>query len=92
MYPCAILADPGGNAWDFARSIYKKLKKRSRKFELTEINIKNFGDGEFKNKVRKNVRRHNCFYIHDSSKSPSEWFTELCLVNQTLKNSSEKRG
>jgi len=88
MYPCAILADPEGNAWDFASSIYKKLKERSKKFELTEINIKKFGDREFKNKIEKNVRRHICFYIHDSSKNPSEWFTELCLINHTLRNSS----
>lgn len=86
--PCSILADPNGKAWDFAQSIYENLQKRSEKFELNEINIKEFRDKEIKVKIRDNVRRKNCFFIHDSSKPPAEWFLELAFVNESLRSSS----
>lgn len=85
---CSILADPQGNAWGFAQSIYENLRKRSSKFELNEVHVKQFRDGEIKVKIKDNARRKNCFFIHDSGKHPAEWFLELVLVNQALKNSS----
>ena len=85
---CSILADPKGNAWEFAQSIYGILRRRSEKFELNEVQVKQFRDREIKVKIRDNARRKNCFFIHDSSKAPADWFLELVLVNQALKNSS----
>ena len=87
-YECSILADPQGKAWDFAKSIYNILHKKSEKFRLNEVHIKKFRDNEIKVKIAENVRRNNCFFIHDSSKSPADWFLELTLVNEALKNSS----
>jgi len=90
IYKCSIIVEHEGNAWNFACSIYENLRKRKNgdKFELNPLKIKKFRDGEIKTKIRDNVRRKNCFFIHDSSKMPSEWFLELALVNQTLRNSS----
>ena len=87
-YKCSILADPEGRAWTFASSIYENLSRRSEKFELNEINIKRFRDNEIKVKIKDNIRRKNCFFIHDSSKQPADWFLELVLVNEALKYSS----
>lgn len=85
---CSILANPEGNAWKFAQAIYENLHARSTRFELNEINIKKFRDGEIKVKIKENVRRKNCFFIHDSSLAPAEWFLQLAFVNEALKNSS----
>ncbi len=88
LYRCCILADREGKAWDFACSIYENLRRRSEKFELNEINIKRFRDDEIKIKIKNNVRRKNCFFIHDSSKKPAEWFLELAFVNEALRYAS----
>jgi ribose-phosphate pyrophosphokinase len=87
-YKCSIIADPESSSWGFAFSIYKILSQKSDKFELNKVIITRFRDGEIKPKIEKNVRERNCFFIHDSNKDPLEWFTELVLINQTLKNSS----
>ncbi len=87
-YKTAIIADPEGKAWDFSKKIYNSLKKKDKKYELVELNNKKFRDGEFKPKISKNVRKRNCYFIHDSSKDPSIWFTELALVNHTLRKAS----
>jgi len=85
---CMLVADPNGKSWEFALDIYKNLKKKSEKFHLNEVHVQRFRDGEIKTKIKDNVRQKKCFFIHDSSKNPAEWFLELLLVNETLKNSS----
>jgi ribose-phosphate pyrophosphokinase len=90
FYECEIIADPESKAWKFAEDVYNYLKKKSNKFNLNEVHVKKFNDGEMFVKIKDNVRRHNCFYIHDSAKNPPDWFLELGLVNHTLKNSSAK--
>lgn len=135
---CSIIANPEGNAWEFASEVHKYLIKKenerhSRKrrefsekieeylnenqeiksqelvevlngfagkiyelikegdgseFELNPVEIQNFPDGEFKPQIQKNIRGSNCFFIHDSKLDPSKWFTELCLINHALRNSS----
>mgnify|MGYP001564307396 CR=1 FL=1 len=133
---CSIIANPEGNAWEFAFEVHKYLikketerhsKKRKEfsekieeylketnideettnrfkgvstriyelikegdgsEFELNPVEIRNFPDGEFKPQIKKNIRGSNCFFIHDSSLDPSRWFTELCLINNALRNSS----
>lgn len=87
-YKCSIIANPEGNAWKFASEVYKILRARNEKFELNKVLIQKFRDGEIKPKIEKNVRRRNCFFIHDSSLNPDDWFLELALINETLKNSS----
>jgi len=85
---CMLIANPNGKAWEFALEIYKTLKKKSEKFHINEMHVQKFRDNEVKTKIKDNVRQKKCFFIHDSSKNPSEWFLELLLVNETLKNSS----
>lgn len=83
-----IIADPKGNSWEFACKIQDILKKKSNDFELNELEIKRFADGEYLTKIKHNIRKRNCFYIHDANLKPSEWFTTLCMVNHTLKTSA----
>lgn len=85
---CAILANPEGKGWAFAEKVYSILRERSPRYELNEINLKQFRDGEIKIKIAENVRRKNCFFIHDSSLTPADWFLQLVFVNEALKNSS----
>jgi len=89
-YQCCILADQKGNAWEFSKQVYESIKRRDggEKFDLVEINFKRFRDGELFLDISKNIRRSNCYFIHDSSKNPSDWFNELVFVNHTLRNSS----
>ncbi len=86
--PCSILADPNGGAWKFANAIYENLRLRSGNFELNEITIKEFRDHELKVKIKNNIRRKNCFFIHDSSLKPADWFLQLALVNEAVRSSS----
>ncbi len=135
---CSIIANPNGEAWEFAFEVYKYLTKKederaarkrrefsdkieeyllenkelnsqqsieslkglsgkiydlikeggTSEFELNPVEIKDFPDKEFKPQIKKNIRGSNCFFIHDSNLEPSRWFTELCLINHALRNSS----
>ena len=99
----AIIANPEGDAWEFAKEIYSKMleidKKRKKdskdkrdtlegKIEMIEIKFTKFRDGEFKTKITKNVRRKTCFFVHDSSLPPSDWLTQLTMVNNALELAS----
>jgi len=83
-----IIANPEGNAWNFAYSIYKKLNRRSKRYKLNELYVKQFRDGEIKIKIKESIRRKNCFFIHDSSLEPSQWLMQLIFANEAMKNSS----
>jgi len=86
---CFLIADPEGGAWDFANDIYENLNKRIPGiFYLNELHITRHNNQEIEPKIKNNLRRSYCFYIADSNLNPQEWFTQLSLVNQTLKNSS----
>jgi ribose-phosphate pyrophosphokinase len=86
--PCSILANPNGGAWEFAKAICENLRLRNGTFELNEINIKEFRDHEIKVKIKENIRRKNCFFIHDSSLKPADWFLQLAFVNEAVHSSS----
>jgi len=88
MGDCTLIADPNGKAWPFAFAIYQQLKQRTDRFELHKIIVNEFRDGEIKPKIEKNIRKKQCFFIHDSSLPPAKWFLELCLINQALTISS----
>jgi len=84
----AIIADPEGPGWTFAERVFEEVCKESTDFCLGKVNIKKFPDGEIKPVIETNVRRKECYFIHDSSKDPIRWFTELAFVNHTLKYAS----
>ena len=89
IYKSSIIADPRGKSWEFAKQVYEKLQEKdSNVYELNKVNVKEFRDGEIKPKIQENVRKRNCFFIHDSSKKPDRWFTEMAFVNYALKQSS----
>ncbi len=83
-----LLADPSRSSFEQAKKIFAEISKESDAFDLIPIEIKRFRDGELKPKIVENIRRKECFFIHDSHLPPAEWFLELCLINQALKNSS----
>lgn len=86
--PYVIVADPAGPNYCFARAVYENVQKRSDDFRLVHVTVTRFRDGELKTKIESNIRKKECFFIHDSNKDPASWFLELCLVNSTLRNSS----
>ncbi|MDP2924738.1 MAG: ribose-phosphate diphosphokinase [Nanoarchaeota archaeon] len=88
VHKSIIIADPEGYGWEYASKIYEELKIRLCDFELSPVNIKKFKDGEIKPKIEKNIRKRNCYFIHDPNLYPADWFLQLCLVNQALKKSA----
>lgn len=84
-----ILADPDSGAWDFASSVYEKIKQKDgENISIGKIEMTKFNDGESFVHIAENVRGKNCFFIHDSSKQPNDWLIELMLVNDALKRAS----
>lgn len=94
MEEVAIIADPQGKSYDFAKGIYTFLKSRENKdfsvCPLVDVEIINFRDGEFKVKISKNIRRKKCFFIFDSNKEPSRWLAELTFTLQAIASSSSE--
>ena len=73
----------------FVYDVYKKVKEKLEdKVQLVDIEIKKFRDKEIKVKIKNNVREKICFYIHDCSLEPNDWFLQLAFINYALKNSS----
>jgi len=73
----------------FIHDVYKKVKEKLEdKVQLVDIEIKKFRDKEIKVKIKNNVREKICFYIHDCSLEPNDWFLQLAFINYALKNSS----
>ncbi|MEM1535545.1 MAG: ribose-phosphate diphosphokinase [Candidatus Pacearchaeota archaeon] len=87
----AILADPEGKCYGFAKKVYQYIvEKPERDFPVRFVNIeiKRFRDREEKVRITENIRKKQCYFIHDSSKEPAYWFTELALINETLHSSA----
>ncbi len=82
----AIIADPDGKGYPFARSVFQEIEKKDNSFCLVHTRIQQFPDGEFKPIIEGNIRDKRCFYIHDSNKEPARWFTELCLTNSAIRD------
>ncbi len=88
-----ILADPRGNVWNFAKSIYEMLNSnpdRLVKYCLGKVDITKFNDGEIFVKIEESVRNKICFFMHDSSMNPQDWAISLSEVNDALIRSSVK--
>jgi ribose-phosphate pyrophosphokinase len=86
-----ILANKKGKMWNFTEKVYNRLMKhpdRDRKYELGEVEIRKFSDGEIFSKILTNVRKRTCFYFHDTSMDPQDGIVSLVQVNDALKRSS----
>jgi ribose-phosphate pyrophosphokinase len=70
-------------------SIYELMRQEDgARLEMNPLKIIEFPDGEYKPKIDLNVRRSNCFFIHDSNLNPDTWANRLRLVNNALRTSS----
>ncbi len=93
VHQCSLLAvsNPSEYGWEYARKIFVELQKKTDNFELVGIDISSpkhqFRDGEIKPHVVENIRKRNCYFVHDSTLHPFQWFTELALINYIMKNS-----
>lgn len=84
-----LLADPKSDSWKFAEKIRDYLNFQYHvNVSLGEISIKLFRNGEIDMEVPQNVRRKDVYFIHDSNKSPQEWWVELLLLKDSLLSSS----
>jgi len=84
----AIIADPKGEGYYFAKGIYEYLKTKMIDVILVDIEKFIFKDNEFKVRIMDNIRRKKCFIIHDSNKNPCEWYTELNFILEAMTFSS----
>ena len=84
-----LLADPKSNSWNFAVKIKDYIKnQKGANVPLEEVSITYFNNGEVDMHVPKNVRRKEVYFIHDSSKSPRDWWVELLLLKDLLLSAS----
>ncbi|MFH1803097.1 MAG: ribose-phosphate diphosphokinase [archaeon] len=91
MVGAVIVADPEGRGYEFAKGVFEYVsKKEGRDFpvELIHLRRKEFRDGEFKIKIEKNVRKHNCFMVHDPNKDASRWVADLLFGLKAAASSS----
>jgi len=88
MKGALLLADSASPAWTFATSVKNIISEKYGEVELAEVKIKHFNDKEISVFVPENIRKKEVFFIHDSSKNPQEWLTQLLLVNDALKRAS----
>jgi ribose-phosphate pyrophosphokinase len=90
-----IIAPADGKGYGFAEGVYDYIvRKPDRAFpvKLNQLNRKTFKDEEYKVMIAENVRKAECFYIQDSNRRPSDWFTELLFALDALKFSSPQEG
>ncbi len=88
-----ILADPNGNAWNFAEEVYKRLNsnpKKERNSYLGKVEIKRFNDGELFPKPLESVRGKECYLVHDCSMYPQDWIASLLFLNDAIGGASAK--
>ncbi|MBU3912610.1 MAG: ribose-phosphate diphosphokinase [Nanoarchaeota archaeon] len=89
MEEVAIIADSSGKGYGFAWGVYEYLKsKKDIDVKIVDIEKSVFKDGEFKVRIKENIRRKRVFLIHDSNKTPCEWLTELIFLLEALRFSS----
>lgn len=93
MERVVLLADPNSNAWGFSEKVrdYLRQEKGCKHLPLEVVDIKKFRNGEFLLHVPKNIRGKEVYFIHDSTKDPSQWWVELLLMKDLLFNSSAEK-
>ncbi len=88
----AIVADPSGKGYGFAKGIYNNISERpGRDFDikLIDMEVKKFKDGEFKVRIKDNIRGKRCYFIHDSNNIPNDWYVQLEFAIQAMRFSSK---
>ncbi len=88
----AIIADPNGRGYNFAKGIYNDISSRpGRNFDVKfiDIDVKKFKDGESKVRIKDNIRGRRCYFIHDSNNLPNDWYVQLEFAIQAMRFSSK---
>ena len=91
-----IIANPEGNAWNFAQEVYEHIKKIEEKrkkglnFVLGELRIPRHPDDEFEPQIIPNVRLRDVIFINDSSRDSARWWVEASLINDAALRASAK--
>jgi ribose-phosphate pyrophosphokinase len=86
-----IIADPKGKGFEFAQGIYDYIIQREAgayPLEMNFVDLTEFPDGEPLAKIRHNIRRKKCFFVHDSNKDSKTWYLELNWVLEAMGSSS----
>ncbi len=84
-----LLADSNSKAWNFALKIKDYIKnEKKEEVSLKELSLKHFRNKEEEIYIPDNIRRKEVFFIHDSFKSPQNWWVELLLVKDLLLSAS----
>ncbi len=86
-----IIADPDGKGYGFAKSVCDYVKNRpGRKFSMGMNHVlkTGFTDGEYKLRIRDNIRRKRCFYFHDPNKDAKLWVSDLLFALEAISTSS----
>lgn len=89
MEEIVLIADSKGKGFGFAKGIYEYLsQKKDFSVSLVDIEKTSFKDGEFKVRIKENMRRKKCFLIHDSNEEPCLWLSELAFLLEAMTFSS----
>jgi ribose-phosphate pyrophosphokinase len=80
MDKVVLLAEPNSNAWDFAERIQYHIKEEKKVYLALDVaEVCRFKNGEHDLSVRENIREKDIYFVHDSTKSSSDWWAELQL-------------
>lgn len=91
MKDVVLMADPNTPAWEFAKKIQGYIEyEKNELVALKEICIRHFRNKEEDLYVPYNIRGKDVFFVHDSTKTPQNWWIELLLIKDLLLSSSVK--
>ncbi|HTZ41991.1 MAG TPA: ribose-phosphate pyrophosphokinase [Candidatus Omnitrophota bacterium] len=83
------MADPKSKSWEFARKIHDYIKnEKGIDIPLRMVDIRYFNNNEIDMHVPQNVRKRDIYFIHDSTKSPQDWWVQLLLLKDLLLSAS----
>ena len=84
-----LLADKNAHSYDFASEVQKYLHDEKQvDVPLRGTEVIKFRNGEIGLHVPENLRGQHVYFIHDSDKTPQDWWIELLILKDMLLNSS----
>ncbi len=89
MGEIVLLADSDSNSWEFSKKIEDYIKQQNGEdIPLIPVSIIKFRNGEFYPQPMDNLRGKDVYFIHDSTKNPSQWWVELLLIKDAVLRAS----
>ncbi len=84
-----LLSDKNSHAWAFSEKIKEYIKKeKGLDVPLEELMISKFRNGESELSGTSSLRGKDVYFIHDSTKTPNDWWVELILAKDLILGSS----